>query len=315
MRPEQPQRERLTAYANTLRERFDRGVLAELQPLSQWVVWKREYIGDQWKKVPYNPRGFHASVNNPRTWGSLSDTLKILETSIYDGIGFMLSEADPYCFVDIDHCYDRSTHQITNPLASRLVSHLASYTEASPNDGLHILVRARLPGKGIHSAIELYDRGRFFTVTTRHVPQTPITVEQRQQEIEALYQAYKPVIPSKRVESTRVGGGEVRTTLAGRSDEEVLQHAMSAPNAQRFLELWEGRWQGNHRYIAQGKADESKADWQLVKYLLYWTGNDATQTDRLFRQSALMRHKWDDSVNSGGSGYTYGQITIHNAMK
>ena len=44
MKPEQQRKERFTAYAHMLKERFDNGMLAELQPLNQWVVWRSELI-------------------------------------------------------------------------------------------------------------------------------------------------------------------------------------------------------------------------------------------------------------------------------
>src|SRR5438067_927002 len=70
MKPEQHKHERAPRYAETLRGRLRSGILAELQPLRQWVVWKKETDrqGKQ-KKAPYNPRSHltHASVNRPES--------------------------------------------------------------------------------------------------------------------------------------------------------------------------------------------------------------------------------------------------------
>ena len=49
-------RERFTSYAAMLKERFNNGILAELQPLPQWVVWRAELVDRKTKKIPYNPR-------------------------------------------------------------------------------------------------------------------------------------------------------------------------------------------------------------------------------------------------------------------
>jgi len=54
----------------------------------------------------------------------------------------------------------------------------------------------------------------------------------------------------------------------------------------------------------------SEADWQLCLYLLYWTGGDAVQTDRLYRGSALMSDKWDRRAGAS----TYGELTISKAQ-
>lgn len=74
MPPQQNREERAIAYAAALKERFQAGLLSELQPLKQWVVWEAEVDrqGKQ-KKVPYNPhaRFAHASVTAPASWEPL----------------------------------------------------------------------------------------------------------------------------------------------------------------------------------------------------------------------------------------------------
>ncbi len=73
MNPEQSRHERFIAYTALLKERFDAGCLAELQPLPQWVVWRGELEDGKNKKVPYNPnvRNARASVKIPKSWGTL----------------------------------------------------------------------------------------------------------------------------------------------------------------------------------------------------------------------------------------------------
>ncbi len=52
------------------------GLLSELQPLPQWVVWKGELEAGKRKKVLYNPHYYQiharASVKIPKSWESLS---------------------------------------------------------------------------------------------------------------------------------------------------------------------------------------------------------------------------------------------------
>ena len=43
--------------------------------------------------------------------------------------------------------------------------------------------------------------------------------------------------------------------------------------------------------------DHSRADLALVSYLWYWTNGDAEKTDALFRNSALMRDKWENRAD------------------
>lgn len=50
----------------------------------------------------------------------------------------------------------------------------------------------------------------------------------------------------------------------------------------------------------------------LCSLLAFWTGGDANQMDRLFRESGLRREKWDEVHFSDGS--TYGEKTIERAI-
>ena len=83
----------------------------------------------------------------------------------------------PLVMIDLDHSYDRATQTITDPQAAEIVQSLNSYTELSPSGtGLHILTYGQLPGKGIHTAIEMYGQDRFTTITTNHLAGTPATI-------------------------------------------------------------------------------------------------------------------------------------------
>src|SRR6266702_6031780 len=119
-------REPYIAYATTLRERFSSGILAELQPLNQWVVWRGEIEVGKKKKVPYNPNFYQiharASVKIPKSWGSLQEALSALETGDYSGIGFMITP--PLVMIDLDRSFDRATGKITDPQSQEIVQQL-----------------------------------------------------------------------------------------------------------------------------------------------------------------------------------------------
>jgi putative DNA primase/helicase len=206
MKPEQSRQERFVEYAAALRGRFASGVLAELQPLPQWVVWKAELADGKHKKVPYNPnyRSAKASVKIPKSWGSLPEALTALESGNYSGIGFMLTP--PLFFVDLDHSVDRTTGTISDPQVQETVQTLNSYTEVSPSGtGLHVLSFGNLPGKNIHTGIEIYGQDRFTTITTNHLDGTPTTIEQRQETLDALYRRFAPPVVEPVFQNTRGG--------------------------------------------------------------------------------------------------------------
>ena len=137
----------------------------EMKRRPQWVVWRLEERNGKATKVPYNPRtGRKASSTDSLTWGTFEDALEVLDR--FDGVGFVFSSGDPYTGVDLDGCVDPETGEV-EPWAAEIAAELDSYTEISPSGtGVHIIARGRLPeGRRRKGRVEMYDQGRFFTVT------------------------------------------------------------------------------------------------------------------------------------------------------
>jgi len=296
MKQEQGRQERFIAYTAALRERFASGVLSELQPLNQWVVWKGELEEGKRKKVPYNPnyRLARASVKIPTSWGTLDQSLEALATGNYSGIGFMVTP--PLVFIDLDHSLDKPSETITDPQAAEIVRELNSYTEVSPSGtGLHILAFGNLPGKNIHTAIEMYGQDRFTTITTDHLAGTPATIEQRQEAIAALYERFAPPVPETSNQNTRgvVGTGGTMTELPPEAvNDAVLQRLLAGD--------------------ITGYTSQSNADFVLVLKLLHWTGDNVELTRKLFLESGLYRPEKTER-KTGETDYL--DMTITNAIR
>src|SRR5262249_48843205 len=162
----------------------------------QWVCWRREARGGKPTKVPYNPRtGTLARSDDAATWASYAEAKaeRRRRSSRYDGLGYMF--CNDYTGIDLDHCVQADGS--LDPWAQRWLSRLDSYAEYSPSGcGIHILVRGTIP-RGLRwrlpgaphpeAAIELYCQRRYFTITGRHVPGTPTTIETRPEALAALY--------------------------------------------------------------------------------------------------------------------------------
>src|SRR6266568_6405737 len=133
MPPEVTRRERFTAYAEALHVRFQKGILANMQERSLWVLWKPEQDAQgKIHKRPFTPRNYPASLYKPRQWASLSTVLEALATGKYEGIGMMLPA--PYVLIDKDATaeaplYDKQSQKVVSPLALRLVKQVPSYAE------------------------------------------------------------------------------------------------------------------------------------------------------------------------------------------
>ena len=138
----------------------------ELRDYPQHVVWKWEERDGKRTKPPYDPKtGRRASHSDPSTWGTFEDAVKALDKS-FDGIGFVFTENNPFCGIDLDDCRDPVSGKIAT-WALKIIKDFDSYTEISPSKtGLKIFIKGKLPGGGIKTKhVEVYDKLRFFTVT------------------------------------------------------------------------------------------------------------------------------------------------------
>jgi hypothetical protein len=272
-----------------------------VKELAQWINWRYEERDGKLTKVPVCPHtGELAAVNRPETWGTYDKAVLASKEHGHDGVGFVFTEEDPYSGIDLDECRDPETGEVGD-WATELVEQLNSYTELSPSGGgVHILVKAKLPlGGRRKDQIEMYDTGRFFTVTGQHLPCTPRRIEDRQAEVEVLH---RKLFGFGRGDTNGRGSIGPGNNL---SVTEVLARARQAQNGEAFETLWAGD--------TSDYASRSEADLALCSHLVFWTGGDPGRIDELFRQSGLYRPKWDE--RHYGDGRTYGQATIEKALE
>ncbi|SEU14672.1 hypothetical protein [Natrinema hispanicum] len=286
----------------------------ELRDRDQWVCWKEEPRDGKPTKIPVTPgSGAFASSTDPETWASFETALEYADTGNADGIGFVFTDDDPIVGVDLDDCRDPASDDVDDT-AQDVIERLDSYTEISPSGtGFHVLIKGELPdGRNRRGSIELYDTARFFTVTGARLEDTPARVARRQDALVAIHREYvQDSDPDPEHESgnrrTRNGTettGSVAHTDVDLEDEDLLERARNASNGEKFERLWRGS--------TAGYESQSEADMALCCLLAFWTGGDQQQIDRLFRQSGLLRDKWDEVHYADGS--TYGEKTVERAI-
>lgn len=253
----------------------------ELRESPQWVTWKYEVRKGKETKVPYVAGDARrADSTDPATWRPFN--LAVIHNG-RDGIGYVFSEDDGRGGVDLDDCIVNGEIE---PWAREIITTFDSYTEVSPSrDGVKIFCRGTKPGSKCKSGknhyrpgqIEMYHSERFFTLTGRHVEGTPLTIEDRQAEFEALYwRVFGQESPKSPV---------VNREPVPLSDLTLIEKARSARNGSEFAQLWEGD--------ISAYPSHSEADLALCNMLAFWTNGDAARMDRLFRQSGLYRDdKW-----------------------
>jgi putative DNA primase/helicase len=244
-------------------------------------------------KVPYCAfnRTRHASSTDPSTWTTFDAVQAAITREPALVFGFMLG--DGWAGVDLDKVHDPLTG-VVEPWALDVVALLDSYTESSVSrTGIHVLCHGHLPpGRRAQNMpngqkIEMYDRARLFACTGQpYGPERDI--EDRTDRLKTLHEAvFGPAAAAVDANDRRGKEGlDESMLLSSLSDDDLLLKAASASNADKFLSLWRGELD------AYG-GDHSVADLALISILLYWSRGDREQADRLFRQSDLMRPKWE----------------------
>jgi primase-polymerase (primpol)-like protein len=108
----------------------------------QWAVWRWTQKPDgSWQKPPFQALqpDRNASTSDPSTWTDYAAALDAVETRRADGITYVLTEADPFGAIDLDHCRDVSTRSIESWAQNFLDVGRNSYSEVTPSgDGLRV---------------------------------------------------------------------------------------------------------------------------------------------------------------------------------
>jgi hypothetical protein len=265
----------------------------ELKQRNQWVVWRSEQRHGRTTKVPYTAIGKLASSTDPKTWLSFQDACDTYKRSggDFSGTGYVFSEHDPFTGIDLDKCVNEG---VLSDASKAVVEELNSYTEFSQSKtGLHVIVKAEVPGERKRNGnIEMYDTARFFCVTGDHLSYTPSTIEERQLELNTIYNR----VFNRPKELQKKTATDATSIMA---DEEIINLAAKAKNNGKFVALYSGD--------CTGYDSQSEADMALCSLLAFYT-KDKAQIDRIFRCSGLYREKWEQRDE-------YGVGTIAKALR
>lgn len=256
-----------------------------LKDLPIWVGFKFTPQKDKKdKKIPVNgATGKNARCNDPKTWQSFNEVIKCPEQ--LDAIGFAITT--PYIGIDIDGCV---VDEVISPFARKIISELDSYTEYSPSrTGVHIICKGKLPKDRKFSTfnVEMYSGNRFFTVTGDVVAGCGSEIKDCSGKLKDLHEHLEKLDSDKK------------------QTKSLLNRIKKSKDADAFLKLYEGNWQSDY-------PSQSEADLALCNKLAFWTGKDSLLMDEMFRQSGLMRAKWDEKHFSDGK--TYGASVVEKAI-
>lgn len=290
--------------------------LDEIKTLPQWVCYSLAWdaVRGKSRKIPLNPHnGKPAEANNPDSWASYDEAvnyamLKGLIAGNSGGVGFEFDTG--YAGIDLDDCFDDAGH--LTDWASEIVAIMSSYTEISPSGkGLHILFSHNESQETLQEMlgakfgtrrgqVELYYGRHFFTVTER-IFGDPKPIAERTNEARQVFAKYlaKPK-PEQRTERPEYTPHATPQTITTNQLWEIMFHSANGARIQR---LFNGD-------CSEFGNDHSRADQALCNHLAFFCANDYQRIDEMFRNSGLMRPKWDEIHGD----QTYGAMTIASAI-
>ena len=252
------------------------------------------------KKVPNQVNGARVDPGEKAHLTDYKTAYETYQKGGYDGIG--LSVVETIFSVDIEHCVVDGK---LSDMSEDVLEALKTYAEFSPSGtGVHIWGRA--PNI-------LFDRDKYYinnhkvglevyigSVTNEFLTLTGDAINDL--DVNDCSKALQVVLDKYMVRPT-VSVPTVIPPGSYLSDDSVIAKMLSSKNADNVQALWDGQ-------ITDGKS-HSEADMSLCMNLAFWCGGDAEQMDRVFRQSVLMRNKWDERHGAD----TYGNLTIQNAVR
>lgn len=253
----------------------------QLKKLNRWGVYRIEEIDGRVTKVPYQPipGNLKARVNSINTWYSFETALNALFLGGFDGLSILLG--DGIFGVDLDDVGDDLEHfECGEPtgIVYEFINALNSYAEISPSEtGVHIICAGHLPNGGRRkNNVEMYDSGRFFTVTGDTI--FPADLKDCTESIKPLFEKYIGV--------SDVNECEFYSNFDDLKNDD-LKKADSIIQTLQTDDLFLGNFE------KLGYTSQSEADLALCNKLAYKCNWNPSMIDYVFQRSGLYRDKWD----------------------
>jgi hypothetical protein len=268
--------------SSTLRT-IDQTISSGSSPLIQELSAYRQWVLHRADKVPLRVADLKpASPTNPNDWCSLDEALERLSSDATLGLGFVLSDTDPFTCIDLDGTEDINT--INNH--SEIFKSFNTYTEISPSGkGGHIWCKGWVPSRKFSAgAIEVYSQARYMTVTGNAI--NNIAVADRQQLLDELIASIDAATGQRRSKAPTQWIDQAEWF----DDETVIQKASIDKQGTRFQDLFAGRWTTTLDSKGKPYPSQSEADQALCNHIAIYTDN-MQQCGRVFRRSVLAQRK------------------------
>lgn len=268
--------------------------MQELLDMKIWFlwVWGKDKSGNP-TKVPIATNGGETGTDaaHSSTWVTYEEAVAAMKERNSAGVGFKIP--DGYFFLDIDG------RVLSDPFVQTLLNRFDSYTEYSQSgNGVHAYGKidiSKIPTyinkegklrldrqfymKNPHNSTELYLGGitnRFACFTGNVILDAPLK-DCTQAVLTTLDKDMRRK-QKKKYSAKRDGSEEVFR---------IIEQLRRQKNGEKFSKLFD---RGD---ISDYSNDDSAADCALCSLIVFRTGDNIELMDAIFRQSALMRDKWE----------------------
>lgn len=261
------------------------------------------------KKLPMTPEGQLIDAHDPAHWMTMSDALSAVQKLPANwGVAFVLTAADPFFFIDVDSAYANDKWSaVANHLCEAF--HGCAVEVSNSGTGLHIIGVGAPPAHSCKSPaekklnLEFYTERRFIALTGTNATGSA-GYAARPECLQWIVDEFFPFKSKGEFE------GWTEAPCDGwngpRDDVELLRRAMASRSAAgtfgskaTFADLWTCNVDALARHFPADPSsaypyNASAVDSALAAHLAFWTGRDCSRMDRLMRESALVRPKWED---------------------
>lgn len=280
-----------------------------LRPLAayrQFILWRAVPREDgKIDKLPVDSStGAVADAHDPSIWVT-ADEATTRAALFGIGVGFVFTEQDPFFFLDIDDALEGNKWSDNATNICKQFAGCAVEVSTS-GTGLHII--GTMPERIPHSIkpadktlkTDLFTERRFIALTGMSAVGSASFIPA---------QSYRGFLAEHYPPSAVTSPSEWSDTPdpewdGPEDDAELIARMLRSKSASAAFggkasvqELWGADEEalGRHFPDDQGNRpfDWSLADAALLQHLAFWTGKNCERMDRLFRQSGLMRDKWD----------------------
>ena len=275
--------------------------MKELQQYNQWILWKNE----NGNKVPYSIKGHRASVINKAHWCSYEQVWKAYYNATdgeFSGVGFVLTEEDPFVFVDLD--IKSAEDECLSPLFSKICDFAGSYSEFSPSQkGIHLILKSDLQFSAMKTrVIEIYRSGRYMTMTLNETSSSTGSINRNDLLLNTLLsirdctmenvrsliskfsigiddaQLYTAFSIKQNSNSSKASEKpSVPASACSLQPHEILQKIMSSDKMARDYMLY------SSTQTAVGDRSSSQCDMALANILVYFNEHDREQAIAMFQ--------------------------------